>query len=646
MSGIFGNGTFFTGCNYWASHAGTAMWQDWRPDIVDADFVRLSAAGIRVLRVFPLWPDFQPIRLLRAYAGNPVEYRIGEDALPDDEEGRAGMSPGALVKFDELTKMAAKHDIRLIVGLITGWMSGRLFVPAALEGLNALTDPRAILWEVRFVKCFVKRFKDCPAIAAWDLGNECNCMAEVSSAEQAWNWISAITNAIKSVDASRPVASGMHSLLPDKQWTIQDQSEVTDILTTHPYPHFTPYCDQDALNTMRTGLHAAAETLFYRGIGGKPCFVEETGTLGPMFASDTVGADFIRNNLFTLWAHNGMGMLWWCAHEQSTLRHAPYDWNPVERELGLFYRDGAPKPVLQEMSRFTEFIDSFPYGALPERIVDGICILTKGQDTWGAAYSAFVLAKQAGLDIEFRYSSQPVGDAGLYLLPSIRGDACISGSRMRELLEKVKEGAVLYISMDTGLLSPFSEFTGVRVITREKQSEADSVEIDSPAGKAVLTLKGEYKLILEAIGAEVIATDQGGNPAFTSARYGKGRVYFLNYPAETYLLDKPGVFHGKDMKPYWAIYSCLKKSLPQTKAVSKDSPFIGVTEHPLDERNRIIVAIHYEPKPASAMLTLAEGWEVASCLYGNMELADGSFGSIKLSLNQNDAVVFSIRKIG
>ena len=27
---IFASGKFFTGCNYWAGHAGMMMWRDWR----------------------------------------------------------------------------------------------------------------------------------------------------------------------------------------------------------------------------------------------------------------------------------------------------------------------------------------------------------------------------------------------------------------------------------------------------------------------------------------------------------------------------------------------------------------------------------------------------------------------------------------
>jgi endo-1,4-beta-mannosidase len=238
-------GTFVTGCNYWASHAGTAMWRDWRPDVVTHDLKRLSDAGLQVLRVFPLWPDFQPLTQLGTGYG-AVEVRHGETALPDDEAGRAGVSAEAMAHFAEFADLAAQNNHKLIVGLLTGWMSGRLFVPPALAGRNVLTDPLALMWETRFVQHFVRALRDHPAVLAWDLGNECNCMGPATR-EQAWAWTSAIVNAIHVEDPRRPVVSGMHSLLPGPkaEWRIQDQGELTDVLTTHPYPYFTPYCEQN-----------------------------------------------------------------------------------------------------------------------------------------------------------------------------------------------------------------------------------------------------------------------------------------------------------------------------------------------------------------------------------------------------------------
>ena len=58
------------------------MWRDWRPDVVDADLNQLADAGLQVLRVFPLWPDFQPITQLYTGAGRPMEMRHGEAPLP------------------------------------------------------------------------------------------------------------------------------------------------------------------------------------------------------------------------------------------------------------------------------------------------------------------------------------------------------------------------------------------------------------------------------------------------------------------------------------------------------------------------------------------------------------------------------------
>jgi len=79
-------------------------------------------------------------------------------------------------RFREMCALAEKHDLKLVVGVITGWMSGRLFVPPALEGMDPISDARSIAWQIRFVREFVSALKDEGSIAVWDLGNECNCM--------------------------------------------------------------------------------------------------------------------------------------------------------------------------------------------------------------------------------------------------------------------------------------------------------------------------------------------------------------------------------------------------------------------------------------------------------------------------------------
>ena len=58
------SGKFLIGSNYWGSHAGTHTWRDWRPEVIADDLRLLEEAGVQVIRVFPLWPDFQPLTQL------------------------------------------------------------------------------------------------------------------------------------------------------------------------------------------------------------------------------------------------------------------------------------------------------------------------------------------------------------------------------------------------------------------------------------------------------------------------------------------------------------------------------------------------------------------------------------------------------
>jgi len=636
-------GHFVIGANYWASHAGTAMWRDWQPESVADDLRRLSEAGLQMLRVFPLWPDFQPIHMLYGGGGSRVEVRFGEEPLPDTECGQAGVSATMMDRFRVFLDLAHEHGLCFNIGLLTGWMSGRLHVPPALEGRNVLTDPFAIRWEVRLVRHFVRTFRDHTAVAAWDLGNECNCMGPANR-DEANAWTAQMVNAIRAEDRSHPVISGMHGLSPEGAWNVFDQAEHCDILTTHPYPVFTPHCNQDPVNTIRTILHSTAESRYYADLGGKACLCQEIGTLGPVIASERVAADFIRSCLFSLWANDCHGLIWWCAHEQTDLSHAPYDWHAVERELGLLRADKTAKPVLETMGAFRSVVECLPccragactppirsgsatrggvqapalqHGNLPLRSRQAVCILTEGQDHWGVAYSAFILAKQAGFDLEFQYCTQPIRDADLYLLPCLSGHAMISRRRMDELLAKVEAGATLYISLDTGLPSSFAPITGLEPQTRQKRTDFGPITLKMLGNRPQIPSGGEFKVRFKATRADTLGIEEDGNPAFTVAPYGQGRVYFLSIPMEMMVTRTPGVLHHADAPPYWRVYRYFAQEAIERRIVRKQHPMLGVTEHLTGDGQTVVVLVNYSPDPIQDSLKLAEGWSVARVVHGD-----------------------------
>ena len=90
------SGRIAVGVNYWASHAATEMWRKWDAKAVEEDLRVLSENGIKLLRVFPNWADFQPIHACFLSGDNfdkVYETRMfdSEEPLPDTSCGRAGV---------------------------------------------------------------------------------------------------------------------------------------------------------------------------------------------------------------------------------------------------------------------------------------------------------------------------------------------------------------------------------------------------------------------------------------------------------------------------------------------------------------------------------------------------------------------------
>jgi len=601
------SGSFSIGCNYWASHSGIEMWSNWQPEIIERDFMQLSENSLNVLRIFPLWPEFQPLHCFWK-AQTPI-ISFADRSLGHSKADRAGVSTVAIDKFKILADLAEKCDIKLIVGLLTGWMSGRLFVPPAFESCNALTDPEVIKWEKRFVSYFVEAFKNHPALLAWDLGNECNCMGQTKSPGQSWNWTNTIASAIRLADDSHPVISGMHSLQCESgNWTIFDQSELTDILTTHPYPRFTPKCDQEQVNTIRNGLHATAESLFNSDIGGVPCFPEELGTLGPCICNEQVTAEYLRTTLYSSWAHDCRALLWWCAYDQDHLNFPPYEWNALERELGLFKNTREPKPVVKIMREFQKTIDKLPFKQLPKFETDAICLLTRGQDQWSAAFSSFILGKMAKFNIKFQFIDQPLEDAPLYILPSVSSSSCIYRSEWFNLLEKAKAGATLLVTYDNAFFQPFEKAFGFDILSRERRSQSIEFVLDN---QNVSMLHPEAWLKIRPTTAEVLLQDNAGFPLMTHNHYGSGNVFFLNLPLETNLSDIPNVFNHANTQPFWKIYKMVASVAKLKKIINCEHPQLGITEHYLSETEAVVVIINYSPQEVATSVLLAPDWQIS-----------------------------------
>lgn len=617
---------YYLGVNYWASKDSINMWENWDAETVEKDFEKLSKYGINVIRMFLLWPVFQPLKALWANQ-KLYEYRLmpGEIPLPDTEAGRAGVSEEACKHFEEFCRLADKYNIKLIVGLLVGHMSFRFYAPEAFEGKNFLKDPTLIKWEVRFIRYFVKRFKNENAILAWDLGNECNNYGGVNQ-DEAYVWTHAIKSAILESDTDHPIVSGFDNCqgIDNGPFNVKETGELVDIMTTHPYHIFTNSLKDEMINTLRPCVGPTVYNMIFEQLSEKPCFIEEIGSIGYVNCSEKTEASFARTGIFSAWAHNCGGYFWWCAFDQGHLEYAPYDWNNIGSDYGLFRADGSAKPIAEEYGKFNEFLNSFPYAELPENIRDAVCILTRDMgDSVTSSISAFVLAKQSGYDISFVHADDKLPDSELYLMPSVTSSHPMLLRRLNELLDKVKNGATLYLSTDQ-LFRRIPELTGLTIAGRER---ADSVTVKFKDMDFVIHDALKYHIESVSDTCKVLAETDDGEPFFVCNRYGKGRIYFMPYNLER-SIGKTVYPFGKDRPEYFKFYECFA---PVEKHVTKSpNPMILTTEHIIDSDKRIVVAINHDTSSEELNPILTDGWHEGKIYYGSK------------CISANDACVFEV----
>ena len=592
---IFRPGEFFIGCNFWGSKAGVHMWrqQDWDAGEIEKDIAAVAASGVEVMRVFPTWSEFQPIVRNIGCSGKRLEYLVeGKETPVYDPYWLDGK---AVERFRFFCDAAHRHKIKLMVAVLTGWMSGRLFFPRAVEGMDLLTDNEALMVESRFMRAFVRRFRDHPAIAAWDLGNECNNLGNAKRAEDLWVWLNMASSAIRIEDPSRPVIAGMHGMSSDftQSWNLRHQGELLDILTPHTYPSpYRPEANRGALNTFRNAMQQPAQSLFYEGVSGRRAFPQEVGNFGPTMSPDWMAALGIRQQAFATWMHGLAGYLWWVAFDQDHLAYPPFENNSMERELGMIRPDAVrtPKPQAQAIREFRRFKESLPFKSIPPRRIDAVCLVSEMEEFWQTSFGAFMLVKQAGFDVAFcGAESQKLPDARLYIVPSGTDWATYSNRAWTRVVDRVKAGATMIVSR--GGQAGYSDWLEVTGLESVMYNGDHKIEFDFAGSR--LRASDTFVAEQKPVGCDVLARDQTGNTVVSIKRLGRGKVIAVNFDLEHQVaLGLEGSVDGKIDNPMWKLYGFAAKEAGIVRRITRDDTGLVVTEHPRSGTTMLAMALN------------------------------------------------------
>ena len=603
------DGKLAVGMNYWGSKWATQMWRRWDAASVDEDLRVLAANGMRLLRVFPNWADFQPIYAVPLNGGNwnkvnEIRMFPSEEKLPDTPAGFAGVDERMMERFASFCDMAEKHGIRLIVPILTGQMTFRNLVPPALLHVDLYGDPQAIKWEMRFVDYFVRRLKDKKAIVAWESGNETRMIATNTGADQAEAWQRYIHSVIRLADDSRPIVGvdGLE-LTRDSVWPTKVNAMLSDYVTVHPYHHISGNAYRDSVNGIRLAFFCAAQNTLQEDVAGKPSFVEEHAFRRAPAASRELTARYLDGLLWNLWSCNARAMLWWCAFDQDHLDTAPYDWRQVYQEFGIMKSDRSPYPYTHAIRDFAAFQDRLPFAALPPARREALFVVDNAE----TAQAAYILARQAGFMPRFAAADEKIPDAKAYFIPCALGRNHIGTRAWEDLERRVRDGATLYVSWNDTFFPRLHEITGVELQSRRV----------APGGEAVATFA--------ALTAEKAMDLPDGNALYRN-RFGKGTVYYATYPMEKRLYARTDGFACDAWRAYAAVF-------PTPQLVEDGARDVTTSEHRFADGKTAVIVVNNAVEPYAGAPKVADGWRVTSALTDRPDLARWSGGRLELGAN-------------
>ena len=364
---------FLLGVNYWPRRKAMYWWSQFDPAEVQEEFAIIRDLGLKIVRIFLLWDDFQP------------------DPKSVDKN--------ALANLVKVADIAAAHKLGLDVTFFTGHMSGPNWAPRWLltdqpgypspyfgwvrqlisQGSivpngnyrNMVSDPQALDAERLLLSTVVGALKDHPAVWMWNLGNEPDLFAWPTNSEAGREWVREMTALIKSIDPVHPVTVGTHadSMARDNGFRLDMAHAETDVPVMHSYPMYCEWArgplDPDFV-PFTTALTAA--------LAGKPALMEEFGGCTNLpgkpsetwewisygsprkqyMASEEDFAEYIGQALPRIQAVGATGAFLWCYAD-----YVPELWNlpPCgesrhERHFGLVRPDGTIKPHAEVIRQF------------------------------------------------------------------------------------------------------------------------------------------------------------------------------------------------------------------------------------------------------------------------------------------------------
>ncbi|WP_406335013.1 glycosyl hydrolase [Streptomyces sp. NBC_00203] len=328
------------GVNYTPSQGWFHHWLDFDLDAVRADLDSIAVLGLDHIRVFPLWPYFQPNRTL--------------------------IRPRAVEQLVALADAAAERGLDVNVDGLQGHLSSFDFLPAwtrTWHRRNLFTDPEVVEGEAEYLRTLAAALADRPNFIGMTLGNEVNQFAagphpdpDRITPEQAGAWLGRLLTACAE---GAPGKLHLHASYDaawyqdDQPFTPEHSARLGAVTAVHSWV-FNGTAQRHGRTGVATEHHAAYLIELAKAWADdphRPVWLQEVGAPAPLIPAEHAAAFTEATVANALDCPDVWGVTWWCSHDVS---RDLADFPELEYSLGLLTNDRQTKPAGETLARIVK----------------------------------------------------------------------------------------------------------------------------------------------------------------------------------------------------------------------------------------------------------------------------------------------------
>ncbi|MDN3028524.1 glycosyl hydrolase [Streptomyces sp. S.PB5] len=327
------------GVNYTPSEGWFHHWLDFDLDSVRADLDSIAALGLDHVRVFPLWPYFQPNRAL--------------------------IRPRAVEQLVALADAAAERGLDVNVDGLQGHLSSFDFLPAwtrTWHRRNLFTDPDVLDGQAAYLRTLAAALADRPNFIGMTLGNEVNQFSagphpdpDRATPEQVDAWLERM---LAACEEGAPGRLHLHAeydatwYQPDQPFTPAQAARRGAVTAVHSWV-FNGTAQRYGRTSVPTEHHAAYLVELSKAWAEeprRPVWLQEVGAPAPLIPAEHAAAFAEATIAHALDCPDLWGITWWCSHDVS---RDLADFPALEYSLGLLTNDRRPKDTAEVLAAAT-----------------------------------------------------------------------------------------------------------------------------------------------------------------------------------------------------------------------------------------------------------------------------------------------------